>query len=658
MAKVAAHRERPRQRADAAAPVNARTVERPYEGHRLNPTSASAMVAAVGSCRGGRGVLVVAMMIVPALVSCRQILGIHPTPAASCADPLMIDDMEDGDGVICVRDGLNRRHGPWVIVGDFSSMSTVEPAQGIFAPDPIVGGRGTSSHYAAHFAGSGFTDWGALMGFTLNDDQGLFSSTYKASAYGGITFWMKSNVPVAVNFRIPATSPVDKGGMCADIGTSVQNCNNNFQFRISAPPEPNQWAEYHVPFASLAQATRGHPRVPTFGDATWNADLLVGVQFDVELNNAFDVWIDDVAFYRCVDSECLPTCPASAPKGCPAKGLSPAACWPDTTNCFAIPTCTNPVAPIGCPASGPFPAGCGAPGTDCSTVHQFAVWGSGPDDLWTVGSRGTIGHWTGSAWSLPRSGTTEDLFAVAGSGADDVWAVGVRGAVVHWNGLAWSPGKSNTSSHLSGVWSNGPGDVWAVGAGGDIIHWDGSTWDGSSSKGESATTEDLFAVWGGGPQKDVWAVGAAGTIVHHQDGSLWSVEESGTTEPLLGVWGTSPDDVWAVGHLGTIVHRDSTHLWSQRASGVTQVLHGVWGAGPKDLWIVGDNVILHGDGDTWPPIQRGQDTPSKASGGPDSVTSGPSASPTPSCTGTARLGWISVSMIQRADRQSPAPTGI
>jgi hypothetical protein len=535
------------------------------------------------------------MLIVPTLVSCRQILGIHPTPAP-CSDPLMIDDMEDGDEAICVRDGPNGRHGPWVTVGDGSSMSTLVPAQGFLAPTPIEGGRGTSSHYAAHFAGSGFTDWGALMGFTLNNDQGLFSSTYKASAYGGITFWMKSNVAVSVGFRVPATSPVEKGGTCKD-SASEFNCNNNFQFRLSAPPDPNVWAEYHVPFAASVQGTRGHPRNQEFGDATWNADLLVGVEFGVGPGKAFDVWIDDVAFYHCLVTDCLPTCPASAPKPCPANRLSPAACWPDATDCFGIPTCRNSVAPIGCPANGAFPAGCGAPGTNCSTVHDFGVWGSAFDDFWTVGSRGTIVHRTGSGWSVAPSRTTEDLFSVWGSGPKDVWAVGVRGTIVHWTGSAWSLSTSDTASSLSGVWGSGPDDVWAVGTGGTIIHWDGFSW---SPPVESGTTEDLFAVWGSGP-KDVWAVGNVGTIVHW-DG-LWSAKNSGTTQVLVGVWGTA-QNVWAVGTTGTIVHWDGQG-WSLPPSNTVQPLHGMWGTTTtvrNDFWIVGDNVILRGDGVNWLPF--------------------------------------------------------
>jgi hypothetical protein len=564
----------------------------------LKPGSISAIVSAVGTLRGGLGFFAVAMLIVPTLMSCRQILGIHPAPAP-CSDPLMIDDMEDGDGFICVRDGPKGRHGAWDIVSDESSMPILEPPRGHFLPTPIKGGRGTSSHYAAHFAGSGFTDWGALMGFTLNNDQGLFSSTYKASAYGGITFWMKSNVAVSVSFRVPATSPVDKGGTCKD-GASEFNCNNDFQFRLSAPPDPNVWAEYNVPFAASAQGTGGHPRTPLFGDATWNADLLVAVNFKVDAFKAFDVWIDDVAFYHCIVTDCLPTCPASAPKPCPAKGLSPAACWPDATDCFGIPTCPNSVAPIGCPANGAFPAGCGAPGTNCSTVHDFGVWGSAFDNFWTVGSRGTIVHMSGSAWSVTRSGTTEDLLSVWGSGRDDVWAVGVRGTIVRWTGSGWSLSPSNTASNLSGVWGSGRDDVWAVGTGGTIIHWDGSLW----SPVDSGTTQNLVAVWGSGP-KDVWAVGYGGVIVHHQDGLSWSVNDSGTTQNLLGVWGTALDNVWAVGFNGGIVHWNGQAPWSLLTSNTVQPLHGMWGV-PNDFWIVGDNVILRGgDGVNWAPFSDG-----------------------------------------------------
>ena len=72
--------------------------------------------------------------------------------------------MEDGDASICALDG---RNGDWYTVGDGTS-SDLTPARLPFTPTMIPGGRGTSQ-YAAHFTGSGFTDWGALMGFNLNN---------------------------------------------------------------------------------------------------------------------------------------------------------------------------------------------------------------------------------------------------------------------------------------------------------------------------------------------------------------------------------------------------------------------------------------------------------------------------------------------------------
>jgi hypothetical protein len=544
-------------------------------------------------------------LLVPTLLSCRQIVGIHPAPpsgpASGCDDPAMIDDMEDGDGNICQTEASGKRHGSWVTLGDGSSGSTLEPAQErVFLPEEISGGRGPASHLAAHFHGSGFTEWGALLGFVLNDGHGLSLDLSRA---GGITFFMKSNVAVSVNFRIPETVLPSLGGACADSPTAL-NCNNNFEFRISAPLKPDDWIEYKVPFSSLAQVVQGPPRNPRFGTATWNPNL-VGVDFQVDPGAAFDVWIDDVAFYRCLLTDCVATCPDSAPQSCWAKGLSPAACWPVGTDCAKdLPTCSDPVAPSGCPANGDFPAGCGRTGTDCFTNRYFGVWAAG-EDAWAVGSRGAIVHGTRTASSVvPKSGTTEDLLGVWASGPKDVWAVGLRGAVVRSTGIGtpWIASNSGTPRHLESVWGSRPADVWAVGAGGTIVHWDGSSW--SPPPRGSSTTQDLFAVWGSA-YDDVWAVGFGGAIVHW-DGTSWSPSPSVTTELLLGVWGSASDDVWAVGHLGTIVHWNGIEWASGPVSMTNQVLHGVWGSAPDDVWIVGDGgVLLHGNGRTWSPWATG-----------------------------------------------------
>jgi len=518
-------------------------------------------------------------------------------PTGGCADPLMIDDMEDGDRFICASSG---RTGAWYTITD-STSTNISPT-GDFTQSLIPDGRSGSRH-AAHMTGFGFTDWGAAMGFSLNG-EGDAAQPYDASATGGVRFWMKSNVPVDVGFPIPETLATGAAAACVD-DTRIWNCGNDFQFTITTPP-PGTWKEYDVPFTAAAQTFRTAPDLSsiTQGTARWDPSRLVAVQFGVYPQQPFDVWVDDVRFYSCAPTEC-------------------------------VPTCTDPLLPVACPATSTTPASCGAVGTICAkTIAAFlpGVWGTGPSDVWTVGGGGTILHWNGTAWSAVPSGTTETLSAPWGTGPDDVWAVGHGGTILHWNGSTWSPSDSGTTELMFGVWGSGPDDVWATGWSGTILHWDGSRW----SAVPSGTSNNLQHVWGSGPN-DVWAVGTstAGVIVHwdgtrwspisgvnpaialgvggtgptdvwitgdvifHWDGSNWTNVPSGTEQGLVGTWANSPADAWAVGWNGTIVHWDGI-AWLAVPSGTSKGLQSVWASGSNDAWAVGaSGTIMHWDGAVW-----------------------------------------------------------
>ncbi len=284
--------------------------------------------------RGRRRALHLVLVAAATLAGgCNSVFGIHQgTPPPPCYDPgpspLLIDDMEDGVGDIC---NLGERQGIWYTLGD-GAEGTLSPAQGAtFIPAMIPGGRG-SSHYAARFTGSGFTGWGALMGFNL-DAVGLVNQTVNASAAGGVTFWMKNDVPVSVDFLIPDTVLQTDGGDCVP-SASNPNCKSHFSFQITAPNA--DWVPYSVPFAALTQQHGG--------TATWNPQLLLGIQFEVASGAAFDVWVDDISFYYCSTGACLPTCTDQAFKhSCPAGANYPAACRPAGADCAAAAKwCADP----------------------------------------------------------------------------------------------------------------------------------------------------------------------------------------------------------------------------------------------------------------------------------------------------------------------------
>src|SRR5436190_6265902 len=124
-----------------------------------------------------RSSLVVAALCAVSLAGCNAIFGIQEGKRrAGCRDTFDIDDLEDGDGAICDTADSAMRKGNWFTLGDGTSSQLVPAPGAPFTPTLIPGGR-DGSDYAARMTGSGFTDWGALMGFNLNV-QALGAQTY------------------------------------------------------------------------------------------------------------------------------------------------------------------------------------------------------------------------------------------------------------------------------------------------------------------------------------------------------------------------------------------------------------------------------------------------------------------------------------------------
>ena len=130
---------------------------------------------------------------------------------------------------------------------------------------------------------------------------------------------------------------------------------------------------------------------------------------------------------------------------------------------------------------------------DPEVVYLDDLWGDGTGSLWAVGyhepggvtnPNGMAVSYDGNSWSppfpLPGMGST---YAVWGSGPTDIWVAGAAGfenggVVCHWNGRAWSNAVAVPGTlSLRGVWGSGSGDVWAVGSASTstavAVHWVG-----------------------------------------------------------------------------------------------------------------------------------------------------------------------------------------
>lgn len=104
------------------------------------------------------------------------------------------------------------------------------------------------------------------------------------------------------------------------------------------------------------------------------------------------------------------------------------------------------------------------------------VWGGSMGPIWAAGSVGfppsnrLLFKWDGSTWSDATTGpTSNSYYAVWGTAPDDAWTVGASGAVIHWNGTSWSEVAGGTTSTLFGAGGDGAKHLFFVGDSGTIL---------------------------------------------------------------------------------------------------------------------------------------------------------------------------------------------
>ena len=185
-----------------------------------------------------------------------------------------------------------------------------------------------------------------------------------------------------------------------------------------------------------------------------------------------------------------------------------------------------------------------------------AIWGAEPNEVFAVGGEGeerpypecpfdctreVIYRFDGTQWQPMLWGTARPLNGVWGSTAEDVYAVGSEGTILHYDGLSWQPMSSGTTETLLDVWGTSSRNVFAVGTNGLVLHYDGAAWNPMPT----GTTELLRGVWGS-TATDVFAVGSHGVVLRF-DGRRWSQVHIGTEGHLRDVWGAASGDIYIVG---------------------------------------------------------------------------------------------------------------
>ncbi|KYF49964.1 hypothetical protein BE04_00980 [Sorangium cellulosum] len=198
-------------------------------------------------------------------------------------DLSLIDDMEDQDLSIPTGDGASPRAGLWFKDNDLSPEGIHEPENELDLMSTVDPPRGDSLVAVHTSANDGFRDWGAGVAFFLDNDD-----FYDASKYRGITFWARAGESSTKRMKVMFVDRQTRhtGGIC---DLEADGCYDHFhQYVVLA----DDWKRFKLPAACLKQAGFGDQFDAPAMDQLW------GFYFFFDPGQAFDVWIDDVAFYR------------------------------------------------------------------------------------------------------------------------------------------------------------------------------------------------------------------------------------------------------------------------------------------------------------------------------------------------------------------------
>lgn len=197
----------------------------------------------------------------------------------------LIDDFEGADNELTKVAG---RTGSWVLGTDKTPSGVA-----VGETSSLCAARGAK---AGHFAGEGFTDWGANWTAVFLDIGSSANATalpYDGRAYSGVSFWAAAGSTAVEPLQVPVgLTTMDvawNGGICTD------RCQD---FYRTVVPLTRAWQRLTFKFSDLAQAGWGSPQV------AMRIDQLVGLILwpqegpdgGIGVNQPFDIWIDDIRF--------------------------------------------------------------------------------------------------------------------------------------------------------------------------------------------------------------------------------------------------------------------------------------------------------------------------------------------------------------------------
>src|SRR5690606_19523533 len=153
---------------------------------------------------------------------------------------------------------------------------------------------GGDSLYAMHFVGTNCTGWGAQAGFRLKAN-----GSYDASDFDGIAFWARlgsEGAPRPLRVELADVSTHPDGGLCVEVDPEPgEDCFAHYFTNKQLNADPSFWTFFKIPFTEFGAPGFGYHQTDEP-----QPDKLYQILFKWQPSASanFDVWIDDVYFYK------------------------------------------------------------------------------------------------------------------------------------------------------------------------------------------------------------------------------------------------------------------------------------------------------------------------------------------------------------------------